>query len=365
MEAKRKQEEKTQETPGNEKNSLVLLEIEKAKKAGMNMLLPSSVIEGLAEFHSPVIDYEQLSPEPTDGDVYFHTESGKFAPTKQGLMKLALCAGIIWDPVRHRRTDNRGDRNYVSFQAVAGVRKADGSLVWLPAEYDMDFEVIEDKLQKQYRKKANEQKSKTEEQRQEYVDYCVRRDLLYKREHKVKLCETGAMNRVIRMLLVGLKAGYSKAELKKPFVVARIVFKPDYSDPQIRDLMIRRGIDSMTSIYGGESAGEIHGEPLASDFSDITPLASDVSKMRQEKPKSPPQENDEPEDKTGDGNITNAEADFMASDDSSQISTLKALAKRKDYDLKQLKRPLDKFTEAERKGFFDKLMGMPDSDIPF
>jgi hypothetical protein len=58
-------------------------------------------------------------------------------------------------------------------------------------------------------------------------------------------------------------------------------------------------------------------------------------------------------------------SDFMASDDSSQISTLKALAKRKDYDLKQLKRPLDKFTEAERKGFFDKLMGMPDSDIPF
>lgn len=221
----------------------------------------------------------------------------------------------------------------------------------------MDFEVIEEELREQYAKKGKKS-NKTGKELQGYIDYCVKRDLLYKRKHKIKLAEAGAMNRVVRMLL-GLKAGYTKQELAKPFVVARIVFKPDYSDPQIRKIMVEQSIKSLTSVYGAEAFGEAQ-----MDSPPIDILSENIDGSGYE-----PENQDDKTGNAGDepepDNITNAKADFTASDESSQISTLKILAKRKDYDLKQLKRPLDKFTEAEREGFFDKLMEMPDSDIPF
>lgn len=331
------------ETMANGGKGLVLFEIEKAKKAGMNMLLPSTHIEGVSEFHSPVLDYVELSSEPADGDVYYHSESKKLVPSKQGLMKLAVCAGIMWDMSQTKRTDNRRSRDYVSYSAVGAVRKADGTMVPFPAEYDMDFEVIEEKLRDQYEKKGKSAK-KSGDELQGYIDYCVKRDILYKREHKLKICEAGAMNRVIRSLL-GLKSGYTKQELKKPFVVARIVFRPDYSDPQIRNLMIQKSIESLTSVYGG-------GEQTMP----IPPPAPSA-------PSAPSEEN--PEDNSDD-ELTNEKADFLASDKDGQIDTLKKLAKRKGYDLKQLKRPLMQFKGNYLEAFFDKLTSMEDdNDIPF
>ena len=357
-EAKRKQEEKGQETQGNEEKSLVLLEIERAKRDKMNVLIPNTHLEGISEFHVPIIAYVPLSPEPVDGDVYFHNESGKFALTKQGLMTLSKEAGIVWHPTETRRVDNRGDRDYVAYRAVGGIRMADGTIVWAPpGEYDMDFEVIEEKLRVQYEKSGKKAK-KAGDELQGYIDYCVKRDLLHKRDHKIKLAAAGAMNRVVRMLL-GLKPGYTKQELNQPFVVARIVFKPDYSDPQTKKRMIDKGIESLTSVYGAEAFGEAQ---MDSPPIDIPSENIDGSGH------GPENQNDKAgnaEDEPEPDNITNAEADFTASDDSSQISTLKILAKRKGYDLKQLKRPLDKFTEVNRKDFFDKLTEMMDDDIPF
>lgn len=349
MEANKKPDKKMEDV-GDDKKSLVVFEIEKAKKAGMNMLLPSTHVEGLSKFHFPVIDYVQLSPEPRDGDVYFHKESGKFVPSKQGLMKLAVCAGISWHPTETRRVDNRQDRDYVSYVATGGVRKADGQMVWLKAEWDMDFEVIEDELRSQY-EASGKKKKKTGTELQNYVDYCVKRDLLYRRKHKVKLCEAGAMNRVIRSLL-GLRSGYTKPELQKPFVVARITFRPDYSDPQIRKAMIQKSIESITNVYGGSDNDEQIMPSLTSPPieipSDVIDVESESAKERSEKPKQ-----------------THQKADFEASDKKGQIHTLETLAKRKGYDFKQLKRPLDTFSDDNREDFFDQLMETEDEDLPF
>jgi hypothetical protein len=57
------------------------------------------------------------------------------------------------------------------------------------------------------------------------------------------------MLRVIRGLLA-IKSSYSKDELSKPFVVPRIVFSPDLSDPDIRRAMISAGIKSIEAAYG-------------------------------------------------------------------------------------------------------------------
>ena len=352
-EAKKKEGE-GQEVAQKDGKSLVLLEIERAKKAGMNMLIPSTHIEGMSELHAPVIDYVEISPDPKAGDVYFHKESGKFVFAKQGLMKISRAAGIMWHPVETRRSDNRADRNYVSYRALGGVRMPDGEIAWIPGEYDMDLEVIEDELQGQYLA-SGKKKKKSGNELEDYVNYCVKRDLLYKRKHRVKLCETGAMSRVIRSLIVDLKAGYTQKELSFPFVVTRIIFKPDYRDPKTRDIMIQKGIESSMSVYGNDETRLPLPEPPSLEIPHDDGSSNDHGAPTI---KEPPEE---PEADT----MSHKKADFEAADEKGQIDTLKTLAKRKGYDLKQLTKPLDEFTDDQRGGFFDKLMEMADLDMPF
>lgn len=350
MKTQRQEGKRGAESP--EEKSVVLFEIEKAKKAGMNVLLPTTHIEKVSEFHAPVLDYVQLSPEPKDGDVYYHAEMKLFAPTKQGLMKLSGCAGIIWDPERTTRIDNRADRNYIAYQAVGGVKKADGTVIWIKQEYDMDFEVIEEELREQYQKKARDNKQlTTEKARADYVNYCVKRDMLKKRKFKVRLCEAGAMNRVVRALL-GLKAGYTRRELEKPFVVARIVFRPDYSDPKIRELMIQESIKSMTGIYGPPKQ-----EPI------VLPC-NEEPEVNIEPAPDMPWETPEPSEEPTNG-LSQEKADFLAVGEDEQVEILKILAERKGYDLRSLTKDLHDFTAKQREMFFDKLTGMPGVGIPF
>ena len=52
---------------------------------------------------------------------------------------------------------------------------------------------------------------------------------------------TGAILRVVRAL-IGMKGQYTKTELTKPFVVSRVTFSPDYSDPEVRRAMLDQGM---------------------------------------------------------------------------------------------------------------------------
>lgn len=225
----------------------IYFEIEKARTAGANLLMPSTRIEGLSEFHSPVLEMVKISANPDDGDVYDHdnvdasSPKKKYRLTKQAIMKLTVCAGVIWSPSESKRVDNRSDRNYICYQAVGGIKKADGTPVFFKAESDLDFELVDQELRELYEGKAKwlkkgekpNERPATAQEKAEYIEYCVKRDLLQKRKFGLRLCEASAMNRVARELL-GLKQAYTKTELAQPFVMVRIVFKPDYNDKQVK-----------------------------------------------------------------------------------------------------------------------------------
>lgn len=350
----------------------ITLALDKAKKEGANLLLPSTTLETLSEFHQPVIDSVVLSSEADDGDIYLQEKGtgkkpSKYAIAKQGLLKLSNCAGVIWHPTETRRTDNRADRNYVSYQAVGGVRKTDGTPIFFKAEYDVDFEVVEDEIREQYRLKAQKYESakgdedykwwhkKSKQEKADYLENCVRRDLLQKRKHKLKLAETGAMNRVIRALL-NLKNTYTKAELQKPFVIARIVLKPDYNDPEVKRLLVEASVKAMTQIYGPESASDIFQpvdlphEVAIEELKNVSPDTTESGAA-----------DEDPGDLEPDGEAMgdSLEVDFQNQDNEGKIKTLLLLAHQKDYDVaKKLKKPLAKFTDGELLGFFQKLQSM-------
>lgn len=355
---------------GGEKAEVFTLALEKYRNEGANVLLPSTRIEGLSDWHEPVIDQVNLDPDPDQGDVYCQEKSNKkdkpskYAITKQGLMKLSACAGIMWHPSECRRTDDRRDRDYVSFQAVGGVRKADGTAIYLKAEYDLDFDVIQDEIEEQYRKKQagydKDQpdwwKKMSPDSQEAYIQACIRRDLLQKRKHKMKMAESGAMTRVIRSLL-GLKSTYTPKELQKPFVMARIVIKPDFNDKEVRAKMIEASIKSITSVYGGMT--EFPRTELPHDEAIYELPPEDYTAAE-------PDDAPEPEEDP-DGDIAESDRElFLTMDADDQLRLLKELAARKGYDLSDLKAPLEKFAESHRIGFYDKLQAMEDQDgIPF
>jgi hypothetical protein len=237
--------------------------LEKAREEGAHLLLPSTHISELPPYHKIVIDRVFLSPEADDGDVYLQQSGSKYsparyAPTRQGLMKLANAAGVMWDPARCVRLDDRRDRDYVAYQAVGGIKKIDGSPLFFKAEYDLDFEVVEEEIRENYEVKARKYNDDhglgwwhrmNEDTQKEYIEKCIRRDLLQKRKHRAKLAETGAMTRVVRALL-GLKSSYTSEELKKPFIVVRTVFQPDYSDPETKKQIAMASIQAVSGVFG-------------------------------------------------------------------------------------------------------------------
>jgi len=337
--------------------------IEKARKEGANLLLPTTNVGGLSEFHAPVIDSVFLSPRPSDGDVYPASsgeDCNEFRISAQGLRKLSVCAGIIWHPYECRRLDSRADKFYVAYQAMGGIRKADGTPVWWKGEYDIDFEIIEEELYAQYQNTCKNWK-KPDDVKQGYVESSVRRDMIFKRKHKIKLAETGAMNRVVRAIL-GLKGSYTKAELAKPFVMVRIVLRPDFKDPVVRKQLLDAAVKSMTGVYGPE-------------YAQPTPVVPDLDGDIIDIPPPDTEEPDEPDDDSGipgagsNGNPPDPREVFEGLAATDQEQHLKELSGKKGYDLKNLKFPIEQFTQKHRLDLFVMLSGMADAkeddDIPF
>lgn len=232
-------------------------QVEALEKAGANILIPFSEIDGLSDIHKAVIDKVYLSANPNDGDVYPQKgQKDSLILSYQGLMRLSMCAGIIWHPYETRRTDPRNDKLYVSFQAVGGIRKSDGTISFVSGHYDLDFEIIEEELRDQYWQTAktnDKHKNKSEARQSEFVDFCVRRDMIFKRKHKMKLAESGAKARVIKALL-GVKKSYTMKELKNPFVVVRVTIQPDLNDPKVKEQLTQISIQAITGIYGPNMA---------------------------------------------------------------------------------------------------------------
>jgi len=326
-------------------------QIQQAKDGGANLLLPSTKVHGLSELHAPVLDSVYLSPKPVDGDVYAEGSGSdaKLRITAQGLRKLSVCAGIVWHPTGCRRMDDRSDRDYVSYQAIGGIRKADGAMVFWKAEYDLDFDVIAEELNDLHSNKCKNW-NKTDDEKKAYVYSSVRRDMIFKRKHKIKLAETGAANRIIRAIL-GLKSSYTKSELSNPFVMLRIVFQPDYSDPEVKRQMTTAAIQAMTGIYGGQS------EPIDIPPEDIQDIPPDKNTVQAEPDMPKKSENqDSPHAGTKKKNFTRTQYDDLEFND--QVFVLQGMATKKGFNPPM---PINEMNEDNRGRLFEHLETMQDA----
>ena len=82
-------------------------------------------------------------------------------------------------------------------------------------------------------------------------------------EHFLSKTETKAMLRMVRALL-GIQSKYNKADFDKPFAVPHIVYSPDYSDPNVREVVTARNAGNVAALYGASDQNAL--PPLGNDF---------------------------------------------------------------------------------------------------
>src|SRR6185369_13154252 len=69
------------------------------------------------------------------------------------------------------------------------------------------------------------------------------------RKHGLRNCEARAINAAIRECGCGIKQKYTRAELAKPFVVVRVAFQPDFSDPDIKRMVTQQAMSGVSALY--------------------------------------------------------------------------------------------------------------------
>jgi len=205
-----------------------------------NVLTPFSNVSGIAPSFGIIATVVKINTNQIDGEVYSGTTPAgragmpflKGAPgtpleelalAKIGLRKLAECGGISTST---QRTDPRTIANYWEFKAIATYRGLDGTNVVREATFEWDLRDGSDRL-----------KGWTAQQVSEG------------RKNGLRNCEARAINAAIRECGCGIKQKYTRAELEKPFVVVRVAFHPDMSDPAIKQMVTQQALHGASALY--------------------------------------------------------------------------------------------------------------------
>jgi hypothetical protein len=167
-----------------------------------------------------------------DNETY-DTGGGKRGLHKVVLQKMAAQLGISWDDKASGRIDDGSDPYYCRWKAVGSYRAFDGSIQGLLASKQLDLRDGSPTVVALHAQAQNKERGNADKQIREMRNFI--------QEH----AETKAQLRAIRSL--GIKTSYKVAELKKPFVAARIMWTGHSDDPEMRRMFAEKTADSFLS----------------------------------------------------------------------------------------------------------------------
>lgn len=210
-----------------------------------NVLLPIERADYIPPMTAVSLRVVQLDPRPNQGDVYqsrSFCSASEAAITKRGLTKLwANAGGQVLDS---HRMDDGGDPHYCSWQVTGEITLMDGSKVRMTGSKEIDL-----------RDGSVEAQTMTDKQLREA------------RRHIMQMAESKAMNRMIRSVL-SVKQKYTQDDLAKPFVVPKLIFMPDMSDPDVKRAVLAQQTGLTSLLYG---PGQAHPQHLIDTHTEETP----------------------------------------------------------------------------------------------
>lgn len=182
---------------------------------------------------------------------------GKRGLAKPALDKIASAAGVSWDARQSGRLDNGSDHHYVTFQAVATLRHFDGTEIQIIGTKEMDLRdgsAQVEALWERYRaakiafdKGTSRAKWPPKEPTAQIRE--MRLHILAHAESKAKLRATRS---------IGIRASYTAEELRRPFMVAKLMFTGRTDDPELRRIFAEKRADAMLggmrALYGSAPA---------------------------------------------------------------------------------------------------------------
>lgn len=198
-----------------------------------NLVTPATTAPSLPEGCEVAVSLVKIS----DADTY-STGGGKKGLSKTALEQIAGAAGVTWDPALCRRVDDRRDPHYCAVEVVGYVRGFDGSVRTITGDKELDL--------REGSPNADAIRSKARDGKD------AEKQLREMRQHIQSHAYSKAKLRAIRSL--GVRTGYTDAELAKPFAVARLMFTGRTSDPELRREFARMQATAMMSgtsqLYG-------------------------------------------------------------------------------------------------------------------
>jgi len=150
---------------------------------------------------------------------------------KVALDRIALAAGVSWDPRASHRLDDGRDPRFCAYLAVGSVRMFDGSTCTITGEKELDMRdgsPAVEALRARYQDKLADWKR----DKQGLAPKSPEAQISEVRVHLLSHAASKAKLRAVRSL--GIRTSYTKTELAKPFVVAKLTFTGETSDPELR-----------------------------------------------------------------------------------------------------------------------------------
>jgi hypothetical protein len=212
----------------------------------VNLILPAIPIgSDLAWGYKAKASIVQISTDENHQEIYkvgWKDGENRYALGKSALEKIANAAGIQF---RTRRVDDRSNPDYCEFECVAGMKNESGQPIVQARTKAFDMADVRAESLAQ-RLKANERAN--DKKTAPDIEAEVEREMKQFKKHIVARTETGAINRAIRGLL-GLRSQWTKAEIAKPFVLMRVDWQPDASDPETRRILLDQGAQASRALY--------------------------------------------------------------------------------------------------------------------
>ena len=345
------------------------------------VLAPTQIVE-IPPYHVPVMSLVEVNTDERAGEVY-PVGGGKFGLSATLHDRISQAAAITWDAEKSGRTDDGTNPRRIRYKSVAKWKDLSGTWREVPGEKELDLDAIEDELRQSVPMRENIQKLTDGARRQQAINDTVTKEMIQIRKHGVARAQTGSMNRAVNKIL-GLRSSYTKDELSHGIVVPRLAFRPDYNDPQVRQVLLAVATGTIKELYGAQAelamtqaqGGNVQPLQIIEGSVGPPPAAIDVPEPETDRGVSEPPPQTEPPQappspppvqvppvmsEPDPDEVRFAEAD---GDAKKEQEALIRLMGRKSYDTKRMKKPLDQFDKGERRGFLKYLLAMPDAKTP-
>lgn len=208
-----------------------------------HLVAPAPICGSIPEGCSMALAAVQVDPATETYNI-----SGKLGLSKVALDKIAAAAGVSWDVRESRRVDDGSDPHYCHYRAVGRVRDFDGTVRVISGEVEMDAREGSPLLEEM------RTKAEARAKRENKANDGGASQVLELRKFLLRHAESKAKNRAIRSL--GVRTAYTELELRKPFVVAKVQFTGETSDPELKRLFAEKTADAF---LGGQAA--LYGAP--------------------------------------------------------------------------------------------------------